>query len=669
MGYLDIVGVCALDEVELRSEASNSSVSASNVPCVNNEHCPSSGQQPANEEMDVCPVEVFDPDECDEMRLRHEDASQGLARDDATHVLESVWLADEQKRLSDEIVRFSRMQQQVFEQHLQEQFLAQRLDLTRTLSSVRGDVSEGPSPVARSAWMGDEGGSIISRALFEGSGQSRDWRPGRSSQNLECYRSAFTSTNDRSAVVSALRESCERLGQRFHISRPSRSAAAGVSLRRSKWKSITDNLLPLRRLESIVEGGRFKTCVALVICLNAIFIGVASELSMQLAIDGYELQQGDPSGVSDLPAWIDAGDVLFNVFFTLELLLRILCLDYRFFTKDWKWNLFDFFCVLLALTEVWLRALDYSFTVLRMLRIMKIFRTLRFFRLLRFATSIPKLNAMTAAIASSGVMFLWAVLVLSVTVFLFSLAFVNGSAQYLLDAAYADPNVEDVRRFFGSLPMTMLSLLMVILGGVDWYDVLVVLYSVGAMYSALLVVYIVFASLSLLNLITAVFVNEALESARKDPHFRRQVEVENTAFMLEALTDIFRELDTDGDDTISETAFVQQVEHQDLKLQFALLGFYFSDGLTFFKHLDVDCIGRISVDSFVMGCLRLKGGALLIDANVLMGELWTQVQAMAVESRETMTAVAREVQNVRMKLDALPSSKPTSQAVSSFSFS
>ena len=84
-----------------------------------------------------------------------------------------------------------------------------------------------------------------------------------------------------------------------------------------------------------MEGGRFKTCVALVICLNAIFIGVASELSMQLAIDGYELQQGDPSGVSDLPAWIDAGDVLFNVFFTLELLLRILCLDYRFFTKDW----------------------------------------------------------------------------------------------------------------------------------------------------------------------------------------------------------------------------------------------------------------------------------------------------------------------------------------------
>jgi len=668
MVYLDIVGVCALDEVELRSEASNSSVSASIVPCVNREHCPSSGLQPANEEMDVCPVEVFDPDECMDMCLGQEDASQGVAGEDPTHTLVSVWLADEQKRLSDEIVRFSRMQQQVLEQHLQEQFLAQRLDLTRTLANVRGDVSEGPSPVARSAWMGDEGSSI-SRVLFEGSGQSRDWRPGRSSQNLECYRSAFTNTSDKGHFVSALRESCGRLGQRLHMSRHSRSAAAAVSLRRSKWKSITDSMLPLRRLESIVEGGRFKTCVALVICLNAIFIGVASELSMQLAIDGYEMQLGDPSGVSELPAWIDAGDVLFNVFFTVELLLRILCLAPVFFTKDWKWNLFDFFCVLLALAEVWLRALDYSFTVLRMLRIMKIFRTLRFFRLLRFATSIPKLNAMTAAIASSGVMFLWAVLVLSVTVFLFSLAFVNGSAQYLSDAAYADPNVEDVRRFFGSLPMTMLSLLMVILGGVDWYDVLVVLYSVGAMYSALLVVYIVFASLSLLNLITAVFVNEALESARKDPHFRRQVEVENTAFMLEALTDIFRELDTDGDDTISETAFVQQVEHQDLKLQFALLGFYFSDGLTFFKHLDVDCTGRISVDSFVMGCLRLKGGALLIDANVLMGELWTQVQAMALESRETMTAVAREVQNVRWKLDALPSSKATSQPLSSFSFS
>ena len=142
------------------------------------------------------------------------------------------------------------------------------------------------------------------------------------------------------------------------------------------------------------RGTHFQALIASLIILNAIFIGVTSDMSMQRSLDSYKTQ--GPSGYADIamPEWAVVMDVVFNLTFMIELVLRIIVLESRFFVgPDWRWNFFDATLVLLSIAEMWLTGVGVNPSFMRVLRVIRVARSLRMIRLVRFTA--PRAEAST----------------------------------------------------------------------------------------------------------------------------------------------------------------------------------------------------------------------------------------------------------------------------------
>jgi len=276
---------------------------------------------------------------------------------------------------------------------------------------------------------------------------------------------------------------------------------------------------------------------------------------------------------------------------------------------------------------------------------------------MRYTHLVRKLRLMTVAIVNCSMMLMWAVLALLLVTFLFAVVFLNATSQYVSDATSRNEYVDDMRTYFGSLFMTMVTLFMAVSGGVDWWVVMRLFLEVDVIYGLIFMLYVVITVLAVLNVINAIFVNDAMESTRTDHDLRMQGEWEDTRVMLERLTAIFEKMETEGSGEISDTSFIQQVEREELKMQFALLGLYYSDGINFFRLLDIDSNKSIGIDQFVMGCLRLKGGALLIDTNVLLEDTRALVATTGRANKKAIDIIGHQLKTVCDKFTQLESEK------------
>jgi len=342
------------------------------------------------------------------------------------------------------------------------------------------------------------------------------------------------------------------------------------------------------------------------------------------------------------PSWVDVADVFFTAVFAAEIVLRAVGERKFLYGVEWKWNVFDAILTAMGLLEIALRSFtDQDVTAIG---VVSAFRSARLLRLLRFSQLVPKLRLMTLAIVNCSAMLMWAVVVVVLLIFIFSIICLHGASQYISSAGEGDAYAEEMVLLFGSLSMAMLTLFMAVSGGIDWWDVVKLLLEVHVAYASVFVVFVVITVLAVLNVINAIFVNDAMESTRKDFDLRTQGELEDTRFMLERLTVLFHDLQRGG--TVHGPDFVSRAEDDKVKMQFALVGLHFTDGNNFFKLLDVDRNGALSIDEFVMGCLRIKGGALLIDSNVLIQE----TKSIVSEQKKALTSISRMVKDIREKL-------------------
>lgn len=394
-----------------------------------------------------------------------------------------------------------------------------------------------------------------------------------------------------------------------------------------------------------MEGHRFQAMIAILIVLNAIFIGITSDLAMLASIESHEQKIFENFVDIKRPEWALGVDLVFNVIFIGELALRLFFLESRFcIGPDWRWNFFDTSLVALSIIEMSLESLGFNPSFLRVLRIVRVTRSLRMLRLMRFTHFVRKLRLVTVAIVNCGMMLVWAVLVLLIVTFLFSVIFINAASQYVADASDRDLFVAEFKEYFGSLFMTMVTLFMSVAGGIDWWTVLRLLIEIHVGYALLFMLFVVITVLAVLNVISAIFVNDAIESTRTDHDLRVQGELEETRLMLERLTGIFGNMEKQyGTQQISERDFVEQVEREEVKMQLNVLGLHYTDGRNFFRLLDVDGSRWLGVDEFVMGCLSLKGGALLIDSNVLIQDTRSMVTTMARSTKNAMEVITTSV--------------------------
>ena len=139
---------------------------------------------------------------------------------------------------------------------------------------------------------------------------------------------------------------------------------------------------------------------------------------------------------------------------------------------------------------------------------------------------------------------------------------------------------------------------------------------IGTPYVVIFMVFIVLSVLAVLNVINAIFVNDAVDATQRDLDLRSEAELAENRAMLKRLTNIFQEMEKDRRDMVSVESFVAHMDNANMKNFLSLVGLHWIDGVALFRFLDVDQRDYLTMGEFVMGCLRLKGEAILVTLDV-----------------------------------------------------
>jgi hypothetical protein len=388
----------------------------------------------------------------------------------------------------------------------------------------------------------------------------------------------------------------------------------------NEWLHIVKSKTEEKKKEGItrarfVQTPVFKSFVCAIIVLNTLYIGFESQ-----TVIADELSRRD--GVTPPKRMWVAGDVIFSVFFTLEMLIRIAA-DQRYFFigRDRYWNLFDSIIVFTSILEKAVSvAIDAS--ALRALRVLRIVRLLRVGSTWGPVKAIlQNLQCILFSLAGSVESFISAMITNYIVLYIFGLMFMGGVKSYLT-TAHADKQREDeiverMKELYGTVPRTTWTLIAAVSGGYDWMDVAEPILEVGWLYKCYFLFYILFVTVGLLNVLTGTFVNAALQSAAMNREIALEEAISKRDSIVKEVIDLFLEADIDGSGSLTWDEFEDFIQDTKIKGFFMALELDMSSAGTIFNLLDESGDGALDAQEFVQGCIALRGFARKVDISQL----------------------------------------------------
>jgi hypothetical protein len=345
----------------------------------------------------------------------------------------------------------------------------------------------------------------------------------------------------------------------------------------------------------------------------------------------------------------------FTGFFALELLLKLLVhRGYFFVCGAWRMNWLDFILVLYSCLEA--VAMKLSF-----LRILRMFKMAKMVRMLKALAAVHDLRIMIDCLLGSFFGLFWALVLIGVIMYIFALIFVQAFTEYLIEEGDSLSPVmrRDIENYFGSVSNAVLSVYMMLTGGIDWGDMYALLDITGVIAGPACLVMVSFFTISVWNIITSVFIEKAMQLAT--PTVRELVQRQKQQAKVDAheVADLFSKLDHDSTGFISRDEFreicadheIQEflaVRDLDLKhvssdsdlLFDMIMENDFHDGATG-THREV------SVGGLVRFCLHLKGKATNMDLH----KEQFHTQGMLRKMHGMLKVIVKEVQAIQQKRD------------------
>eukprot|EP00434_Breviolum_minutum_P026505 symbB.v1.2.023431.t1/scaffold2143.1/size88057/2 len=403
----------------------------------------------------------------------------------------------------------------------------------------------------------------------------------------------------------------------------------------------------------------FDIFFACIVVTNSVFIGV--EVS-------YSIHNG---GAAE-PA-IEAIRYGYAVIFAVELVIRVSANGLKFFLSDeWIWNWLDVFIVLtsiweivtdLLLSDLFADDTNVTFTGLKALRLVRITRIVKVARLARVLRFVMALRTLISSIIYTLKSLIWAMILLGLIVYVFSVLFAQAVGDALIqystgspDNVLDDVDIAGMRRYFGTLEDTMLSLFMSIAGGVSWEEVVRPLKVISVFWVVVFLFYIAFTYFAVLNVVTGVFCQSAIDSAQNDETMVLQsLQAANQANRMKIIH-LFRNIDIEETGVLTYKMLESAVNGDSagkLKTMCESIGLDVWDAWSFFKLLDQDAGGAVEEGEFLTGCMRLRGGARAMDVvKILVDQGWLIRQ----QSR-FMTYMEEQMEEMKERLDELKEMK------------
>eukprot|EP00931_Biecheleriopsis_adriatica_P048921 TRINITY_DN28276_c0_g1_i1.p1 TRINITY_DN28276_c0_g1~~TRINITY_DN28276_c0_g1_i1.p1 ORF type:complete len:883 (+),score=137.19 TRINITY_DN28276_c0_g1_i1:43-2691(+) len=362
------------------------------------------------------------------------------------------------------------------------------------------------------------------------------------------------------------------------------------------------------RMKDLLGHPLLDTTSAVVIMANSVLLGV--ETNMGTRIDPFEP-----------PSWLWGITLGCNIYFLLEVLVRLSVLRLEFVTHESRsWNIFDLVLVILSM-------LDYAMERdggTRAVKTMRMLRILRLFRVFRFSRQLASLAEM---IMDSLLTLVWTLCMVFLLMYAFAVTLTGRSSDWIKSqvdtskpswydsvAGSEKARVSEMADRFGDIARTWHTLLKCVLGGTDWGDVTDLLSETDQISMILLLVYIMFCMLAILNIVTGVFLDNALQTAKNQREYQLERAMQNKSAGHKHMKIFFELLDIDGSGAITQDELEEMLLDPDVADFFEIIvGFDASDADVIFRAIDKNRRGTISLDEFLAGCDRLKSHVRAVD--------------------------------------------------------
>jgi hypothetical protein len=253
-----------------------------------------------------------------------------------------------------------------------------------------------------------------------------------------------------------------------------------------------------------------------------------------------------------------------------------------------------------------------NLSFLRMLRVIKMLKLLRVIRLLRM---FRELRLILSSVFGCVHSMMWATLLILMLSYMFAIVFVQGATQYLQLSSSVDPEiVADLDMYWNSVGKAIVSLYIACTGGTDWDEIANCLKEVGFFFYTAFCLYIAIYSVVVVNTISSVFFEAMMNNSDKDTLAIIELHMEKREEYIENLQKFFDAIDDNQDGEITLDEFSRHCDTDPHMLSFASsMDLDLADAKEFFQVLSLEGRKPVDLESFMVGCIKLKGKAREMD--------------------------------------------------------
>jgi len=188
------------------------------------------------------------------------------------------------------------------------------------------------------------------------------------------------------------------------------------------------------------------------------------------------------------------------------------------------------------------------------------------------------------------------------------------------DVDMLDPDIAlicSLNDLYGDLLLSMLTLSMAMMDGMDWADCYGPLRDVSFLLAMFFLVFLSFAKLAVMNVVTAIFCQNAIDNAHKQRDEKVKRYQEQQEMFMTDLRQIFKAIDVDRDGFLTLSEFEKGLQEPDVQSYLESLELTVQEARMLFNLLDAGGSNTIELEDFVLGCLQLRGSARNFDVALL----------------------------------------------------
>lgn len=332
------------------------------------------------------------------------------------------------------------------------------------------------------------------------------------------------------------------------------------------------------------------------------------------------------SSTGQAPVWAQPVDLIFSALFVIDIACRFFIEGRRFFFfgPGARWNTVDCLVVLLILSSQLLSDTGHphlgSMSVLRLLRILRILGVARLLRFLCRWRAFRYMRTLAASIVETSKSILPLMAFLLAIIYLFGMVLTEGIWESCLNS----PDISCEK--FGTLLASMMTLFQILYHGILWgpvWDAFGAEAHATWFLRTVFLLFVCFALIVVANVISSFLFALQRQVGDRERDTLIQNEIESKEEFLRSMAMVFRDFDQNGNGAISWTEFELALEDERMLAFLASMGLDISDAIGLFEVLDSDSTGAIEQTEFLLGCLRLRGGAKSIDlVRVQMEQEW-----------------------------------------------